>query len=115
MKKVSRLILYVLIYMAILVTLSYILTKVFSSNFKDTLFIQNLLLLFVLLFSGISNEKKALSIQGLGEFNAQYISTSVLSTSIIEKENKESKNIYLLDSIPLFLSCIFLIIICYFI
>lgn len=62
-----------------------------NKNFKDILFIEGLILIFVGIFASISGDPMGLSMQGLGQSNAQYITNANLEVSKIAKQKANVK------------------------
>ena len=67
--------------------IGFIIIKVMPfKSFKDILFIEGLVLIFAGVFASISGNPMGLSVQGLGQNNAQYIANANLEISKREKE-----------------------------
>lgn len=62
-----------------------------SRSFQDILFIEGLLLIFIGIFASISGDPRGVSMQGLGQNNAQYINNANLEVSRMEQEKVHIK------------------------
>lgn len=60
-------------------------------DFESVLFIEGLILIFVGIFASISGDPMGLSLQGLGQSNAQYIANANLEVSKMSKEKVSGK------------------------
>ena len=59
-------------------------------NFKDVLFVEGMVVIILGIFSGISGNSTGLSLQGMGQNNAQYVSNTNLETLKMEKEKTKN-------------------------
>ena len=59
-------------------------------NFKDVLFVEGMVVIILGIFSGISGNSTGLSLQGMGQNNAQYVSNVNLETLKMEKEKTKN-------------------------
>ena len=59
-------------------------------NFKDVLFVEGMVVIILGIFSGISGNSTGLSLQGMGQNNAQYVSNANLETLKMEKEKTKN-------------------------
>lgn len=59
-------------------------------NFKDVLFVEGMVVIILGIFSGISGNSTGLSLQGMGQNNAQYVSNANLE--ILKMEKEKTKN-----------------------
>lgn len=79
-------------WLALAALIGFIITKLAPNrNFKDILFIEGLILIFIGIFASISGDPMGLSMQGLGQSNAQYIANANLEVSKMEKEKVNAK------------------------
>lgn len=70
----------------------FIITKVTSyKSFQNIVFIEGLILVFVGIFTSISGDSMGISMQGLGQNNAQYISNANLEVTKMQKEKSNRK------------------------
>ncbi|WP_066894515.1 hypothetical protein [Clostridium nigeriense] len=81
-----------LIWLIIASIVGFILTKFMTSrSFQDILFIEGLVLIFAGIFASISGDPRGVSMQGLGQNNAQYINNANLEVARMEKEKVHIK------------------------
>lgn len=82
-----------LVWLGLAALIGFIITK-FSpdKSFENILFIEGLVLVFGGIFASISGDPMGLSMQGLGQNNAQYITNANLEIAKMEKE-KSGANI----------------------
>ena len=81
-----------LVWLILAVIIGFIITKFMSSrSLQDILFIEGLVLIFIGIFASISGDPRAVSIQGLGQNNAQYINNANLEVARLEKEKVHIK------------------------
>lgn len=72
--------------------IGYIISKSMTSrSFQDILFIEGLVLIFTGIFASISGDPRGVSMQGLGQNNAQYINNANLEVSRMEQEKVHIK------------------------
>ena len=80
------------IWLGLAALIGFIITKISpNKNFENVLFIEGLVLVFGGIFASISGDPMGLSIQGLGQNNAQYIANANLEISKMEKEKSGMK------------------------
>lgn len=75
----------------LLVAIAFLITTLTDYNLKDMLFIEGIAFVTFGILSCIGGNPMGLSIQGLGQNNAQYIANSNLEVTKLEKSN--TKNI----------------------
>lgn len=76
-----------LMWLIIASILGFIISKIMTSrSFQDILFIEGLVLIFIGIFASISGDPRGISMQGLGQNNAQYINNANLEVARMEKE-----------------------------
>lgn len=81
-----------LVWLIIASIVGFILTKFMTSrSFQDILFIEGLVLIFAGIFDSISGDPRGVSMQGLGQNNAQYINNANLEVARMEKEKVHIK------------------------
>ena len=81
-----------LVWLIIASIVGFILTKFMTSrSFQDILFIEGLVLIFAGIFASISGDPRGVSMQGLGQNNAQYINNANLEVARMEKEKVHIK------------------------
>ena len=81
-----------LIWLIIASIVGFILTKFMTSrSFQDILFIEGLVLIFAGIFASNSGDPRGVSMQGLGQNNAQYINNANLEVARMEKEKVHIK------------------------
>lgn len=93
------------IWSIILVLLGLFLSKFVETTLKDILFMEGVLVIIIGLFSSIGGNPMGLSLQALGQSNAQYVGNANLEISRMEKEKSIVK-----DSIKIGVSTISLIL-----
>lgn len=72
--------------------IGFVITKVMTfKSFQDILFIEGIVLIFIGVFASISGDPIGLSMQGLGQNNAQYIANANLEVSKMEKQKVNIK------------------------
>lgn len=80
------------VWLGVAALIGFIITKISpNKNFENVLFIEGLVLVFGGIFASISGDPMGLSIQGLGQNNAQYIANANLEISKMEKEKSGMK------------------------
>ena len=79
------------IWAILLVLIAFLITTLKDYNLKDVLFVEGIAFVAFGILSCIGGNPLGLSIQGLGQNNAQYITNSNLQVSKLEKAN--TKNI----------------------
>ena len=85
-------ILWGLIWFGLAALIGYIITKISpDKSFENILFIEGLVLVFGGIFASISGDPMGLSMQGLGQSNAQYIANANLEVTKMEKEKSGAK------------------------
>lgn len=81
-----------LMWLIIASILGFIISKIMTSrSFQDILFIEGLVLIFIGIFASISGDPRGISMQGLGQNNAQYINNANLEVARMEKEKVHIK------------------------
>ena len=81
-----------LMWLIIASILGFIISKSMTSkSFQDILFIEGLVLIFIGIFASISGDPRGISMQGLGQNNAQYINNANLEVARMEKEKVHIK------------------------
>ncbi|MCF0149231.1 MAG: hypothetical protein HUJ77_12645 [Clostridium sp.] len=79
-------------WLALAALIGFIITKVTEyKSFENVLFIEGLILIFVGIFASISGDPMGLSLQGLGQNNAQYLASANLEVSKMEKQKSNMK------------------------
>ena len=80
------------VWLGLAALIALIITKVTSyKDFENVLFIEGLILIFVGIFASISGDPMGLSLQGLGQSNAQYIANANLEVSKMSREKVSGK------------------------
>lgn len=82
----------------ILVMIGLVVESFNNYTFKDVLFVESIILIILALFSAMSGNPTGLSLQGMGQNNAQYIANSNLEISRIENE-KSKRNLKIMVNI----------------
>ena len=78
--------------LGLLLLVGFIITKVTSyKNLENILFIEGIIAIFIGIFTSISGDPMGSSLQGLGDINAQQISTANLETTRKEKEKVNNR------------------------
>lgn len=81
-----------LVWLGLAALIGFIITKIFpDKSFENILFIEGLVLVFGGIFASISGDPMGLSMQGLGQTNAQYIANANLEVAKMEKEKSGAK------------------------
>lgn len=91
LKNIRKCIILGIIWAILLVAIAFLITTLKDYNLKDVLFIEGIAFITFGILSCIGGNPLGLSIQGLGQNNAQYIANSNLQVSKLEKAN--TKNI----------------------
>ena len=80
------------VWLGLAALIGLIITKVTSyKDYESVLFIEGLILIFVGIFASISGDPMGLSLQGLGQSNAQYIANANLEVSKMSREKVSGK------------------------
>lgn len=80
------------VWLGLAALIALIITKVTSyKDFESALFIEGLILIFVGIFASISGDPIGLSLQGLGQSNAQYIANANLEVAKMTREKVSGK------------------------
>ncbi|MDV4151075.1 hypothetical protein R0131_09515 [Clostridium sp. AL.422] len=81
-----------LIWLGLAAIVGFIITKILpDKSFENILFIEGLVLVFGGIFASISGDPMGLSMQGLGQNNAQYITNANLEIAKMQKEKSGVK------------------------
>lgn len=78
------------IWSIILVLIGLVIVSFNNYTLKDVLFVESILLIIFAIFSALSGNPTGLSLQGMGQNNAQYVSNANLEISRIENEKNKS-------------------------
>ncbi len=81
-----------IIYAIVLAVIGFIVVNFISYDFKDVLFIESIIVIIVGALSLNSGKSMGLSLQGLGQSNAQYISNANLEITKMENEKKKPRS-----------------------
>lgn len=106
-KKILRLIINILGWILISFVLAGILVSLKNLVFKDVIFIEGIFIIIIGLTSTIGGDALGLSLQELGNVNAQYMANANLEVSKMEKEKN---NYQIKTTIKIFLSTTVLVI-----
>lgn len=77
-----------LILSGILVLIGFTITKYTSFNLKDVLFFEGIIVVMFAALSAVGGIPIGLSLQGMGQNNAQYVANATLEAARMEKESK---------------------------
>lgn len=77
-----------LILSSILVLIGFTITKYASFNLKDVLFFEGIIVVMFAALSSVGGIPIGLSLQGMGQNNAQYVANATLEAARMEKESK---------------------------
>ena len=90
-KTLLKCIIWGLIWASVLFVIALAITKYLDYNFNDVLFIEGILLIILGVLSSVGGNPMGLSLQSLGQNNAQYVSNSNLEISKMEKSKNNLK------------------------
>lgn len=91
LKSIRKCAMFGVVWAILLFVIAFLITTLKDYNLKDVLFIEGIAFVAFGILSCIGGNPLGLSIQGLGQNNAQYITNSNLQVSKLEKAN--TKNI----------------------
>ena len=91
LKNIRKCIISGIILTILLVAIAFLITTLKDYNLKDVLFVEGIAFILGGILSSIAGNSMGLSMQGLGQHNAQYIANSNLEVTKLEKAN--AKNI----------------------
>lgn len=74
------------IWSAVALAIATVLQKYTSLIFNDTIFVEGIIMVILAAFSAMSGNLTGLSLQGLGSSNGQYIASSNLEITKMERE-----------------------------
>lgn len=75
------------VWLALAALIGFIITRVTEyKSFENVLFIEGLIMIFIGIATSISGDPMGISLQGLGQNNAQYINNANLEISKMEKQ-----------------------------
>ncbi|BCZ46324.1 hypothetical protein psyc5s11_23910 [Clostridium gelidum] len=89
-KRLVKYIFFEILLSAILLLIGLAIVYFTNYNFKDVLFVEGMVVIILGIFSGISGNSTGLSLQGMGQNNAQYVSNANLET--LKEEKEKTKN-----------------------
>lgn len=79
-----------ILWSVILVLIGLVIVSFNKYTLKDVLFVESILLIIFAIFSAMSGNPTGLSLQGMGQNNAQYVANANLEISRIENEKNKS-------------------------
>ena len=88
-KKLKNIIVGIVLLIGLALIISWIVNRLYEYEFKDILFVGGILSLGIGILSIFSGDSMGLSLQGLGNINAQYISNANIKGIELERKSKK--------------------------
>ncbi|GAA0071173.1 hypothetical protein UT300003_26970 [Clostridium sardiniense] len=90
-KSLIKCVIWGIVWAAILFVAAIVISKYTEHVFKDVLFIEGIIFVIIGIFSCVGGDPMGVSLQGLGQNNAQYIGSANLEISKMEKDRGRNR------------------------
>lgn len=116
LKTLGKCILFGLVWAILLFGIAVAITNYKGYNFKDVLFVEGMLMVIVGCLSAVGGNPMGLSMQGLGQVNAQYIANANLEITKMERDKTKNIKSYIsfgLSTVSFITGAIFIVILAF--
>lgn len=113
LKTIGKCIIFGIVWAILLFVVAIVITNNKGYNFKDVLFIEGILLVVVACLSTVGGNPMGLSMNGIGQVNAQYIANANLEITKMEKDktkNIKSSISFVLSTVSLITGAVLIVI-----